>query len=92
MQEFLFGTPEEVPDRYAAADPTLIGRAPVPVVLIHGEKDDVLHVEMARAYASTFDATLVELPGGTHMDVIDPENVAWQHLLEALKGIVSSRS
>jgi acetyl esterase/lipase len=88
VSEFLFGTPEEVPDRYAAADPSLIGKAPVPVVLIHGEKDDVLHVEMARDYASRFGATLIELPGGGHMDVVDPENVAWERLLEALKGIV----
>jgi acetyl esterase/lipase len=92
VQEFLFGTPEEVPDRYAAADPSLIGKAPVPVVLIHGEKDDVLHVEMSRKYATTFGATLIELPGGGHMDVIDPENVAWQRLLEALKILVEPAS
>ncbi|MCW2549348.1 MAG: alpha/beta hydrolase [Mycobacterium sp.] len=88
VSEFLFGTPEEVPDRYAAADPVLIGKAPVPVVLIHGELDEVLHVEMSRDYAARFGATLIELEGGSHMDVIDPEAVAWQRLLEALKGIV----
>jgi acetyl esterase/lipase len=88
VSEFLFGTPEEVPDRYAAADPSLIGKASVPIVLIHGEKDDVLHVEMSREYASRFGATLIELPGGGHMEVIDPETEAWQHLLKALEGIV----
>ena len=92
VQEFLFGTPGEVPDRYSAADPSLIGAAPVPVVLIHGEKDDVLHIEMSRDYASRFGATLIELPGGGHMDVIDPEGVAWQHLLEALRGLVGPAS
>ncbi len=86
--EFLLGSPTEVPERYAAADPALIGKAPVPVVLIHGEKDDVLHVEMSREYASRFDAEMVEIPGGSHMDVIDPTSTSWPELLNALKGIL----
>jgi pimeloyl-ACP methyl ester carboxylesterase len=86
--QFLLGSPEEVPDRYAAADPSLIGAPPLPVILIHGEQDDVLHVEMSRTYCERFEATMVELAGGTHMDLVDPESAAWPLLLNALSEIV----
>jgi acetyl esterase/lipase len=89
VAEFLGGSPTDVPSRYAAADPALIGAPPVPVVLIHGEKDDVLHVEMSRAYASRFGTEMVEISGGSHMDVIDPSSPAWQSLLNALREITT---
>jgi acetyl esterase/lipase len=88
VSQFLGGGPDEVPDRYAAADPALIGVPPLPVVLIHGEKDDVLHVEMSRDYASRLGARMVELEGGSHMDMVDHESAAWPLLLDALSGIV----
>ena len=86
--EFLDGGPADVPDRYAAADPALIGKSPVPVVVIHGELDDVLHVEMSRDYASRFDAELIELVGMGHMEVIDPASAAWPIVLGALSKLV----
>ncbi len=89
VSQFLGGSPDEVPDRYAAADPALLGTPPLPVVLIHGEKDDVLHVEMSRAYAEGLGATMVELEGGSHMDMIDHESAAWPLLLNALSDLVS---
>jgi acetyl esterase/lipase len=89
VAEFLGGSPADVPTRYAAADPALIGAPPVPVVLIHGEKDDVLHVEMSRAYATRFGAQMVEISGGSHMDVIDPESTAWPPLLKALSELTN---
>jgi acetyl esterase/lipase len=88
VAQFLGGSPAEVPDRYAAADPALIGIPPLPVVLIHGEKDDVLHVEMSREYSLLFGATMAELEGGSHMDMVDHESAAWPLLLNALEGMV----
>ena len=90
VPQFLGGGPTEVPDRFAAADPGVIGKSPAPVVLIHGEKDEAVHVEIARGYAAKFGATLVELEGVTHMDVVDPEKQAWQRLLETLEAMVGT--
>ncbi|HEX4019186.1 MAG TPA: alpha/beta hydrolase [Frankiaceae bacterium] len=89
VTQFLNGGPDEVPDRYAAADPALIGIPHAPVVLIHGEKDDVLHVAMSRDYASRYGATMVELEGGSHMDMVDHESAAWPLLLNALHEMCS---
>ncbi len=89
VAEFLGGNPAEFPNRYAVADPALIGAPPLPVVLIHGERDDVLHVEMSRAYAARFGVEMVELPGGSHMDLIDPESAGWPLLLKALSELTA---
>jgi acetyl esterase/lipase len=92
VSQFLGGGPTEVPDRFAAADPALIGTSPVPVVVIHGEKDEAVHIEIARGYAAKTGATLIELQGVTHMEVVDPESAAWQRMLAELKTMVGPAS
>jgi acetyl esterase/lipase len=83
----LGGGPDEVPDRYAAADPAALGAPDVPVVLVHGDDDDRVPVEMSRRYAAVTGARLVELPGADHFALIDPESAAWPAVLEALAGL-----
>jgi acetyl esterase/lipase len=80
---FLGGPPEAVPDRYAAAQP---GRPRVPTVILHGTDDDVVPVQVSRAYlAKAGDlAKLVEIPGAGHFAVIDPAARAWSTLLGTL--------
>jgi alpha-beta hydrolase superfamily lysophospholipase len=74
------GSPEEVPERFAQADP--IRRAPlgVPVLLVHPVDDATVSVRQSRAYAAAAragDVTLVEPPTGGHRGVIDPGQPAW---------------
>jgi len=77
----LGGSADEVPERYAQADP--IRRIPldVPVGLVHAEGDETVSVKRSRAYADAAlragaDVTLVETAGG-HRDLIDPSSAAW---------------
>jgi dipeptidyl aminopeptidase/acylaminoacyl peptidase len=86
---FLGGAPAEVPDRYAAADPMRQLPLGVPVFIVHGTEDDYVPVDIARQYvtaarAAGDPATLIELPGMGHFDVIDPLSDAWPAVLEAL--------
>jgi acetyl esterase/lipase len=76
------GSPDDVPDRFAQADP--IRRAPlgVPVLLVHPVDDVTVSVRQSRAYAAAVragggDVTLVEPPAGGHRGVIDPGDPAW---------------
>jgi len=76
------GSPEEVPDRVAQADP--IRRAPlgVPVLLVHPADDATVSVRHSRAYAAAAsagggDVTLVEPARGGHRAVIDPGEPGW---------------
>jgi acetyl esterase/lipase len=73
--DFLGGSAEEVPERYAAAAVTAEG------VILHGVLDDTVPVEMSRAYAA---ARLIELPHADHYSVIDPGSREWPLIREAV--------
>jgi acetyl esterase/lipase len=82
----LGGSASDQPDRYAAADPMRLPLPDAPVVLIHGDRDTVVPVELSHSYAAR-DARigLVELPGVDHFAVIDPLSPAWT----AVRGAVA---
>ncbi|MBZ2185369.1 MAG: alpha/beta hydrolase fold domain-containing protein [Bryobacter sp.] len=93
MRDFLGATPAEHPERYRLASP--IERLPLgrPAVLIHGEADDIVPLEIARRYAEAARAQgdrvmLDVLPGG-HFELIDPQSAQWatveRRVLEMLR-------
>jgi acetyl esterase/lipase len=79
----LGGAPDQVPDRYAYAEP---GPPGVPTVLVHGTEDRWVPVELSRAYAARTgsEVRLVELPGVGHFAPIDPVSGAWPAVLSSL--------
>ncbi|MFB9830933.1 alpha/beta hydrolase family protein [Actinoallomurus acaciae] len=80
----LGGSPAEVPDRYAAADPARLALPAAPVRLLHGTSDDRVPIEVSRSYAARRGAPLRELPGVGHFALIDPLSGAWPTVLDAL--------
>lgn len=80
----LGGGPDDVPERYLAADPMAHARPSAPTVLVHGSEDDRVPVDLSRRYAARTGARLLELPGVEHFAVIDPESPAWAAVLSAL--------
>jgi dipeptidyl aminopeptidase/acylaminoacyl peptidase len=92
--DLLGGPPEAVPDRYRAASPAERLPVRVPQVLVHGEEDDVVPLEIATSYvdaarASGDDVRLVALPGTGHFELIDPQTRAWPAVLEAVRGLLN---
>ncbi|MEV1286711.1 alpha/beta fold hydrolase [Micromonospora sp. NPDC049679] len=88
----LGGGPEEVPERYVAADPTLRVPPQSPTVVIHGELDRQVPAEMSRRYAARAradggDVTLIALPESEHFGLIDPLSSAWPRVTEALHSL-----
>lgn len=88
-QLFMGGDPDEVPERYAVADPALLVPARVPVLIVHGTEDDRVPVEIAHSYAELAavagSPAIVEvLPGVGHFELIDPEDEAFVTVLEAV--------
>lgn len=81
------GTPEEVPERYAVADPMRLVPLRVPALLVHGVDDETVPVKRSRRYleaarATGDDVELVELPGVGHRAHIDPRSEAWRAAAE----------
>lgn len=73
VERFLGGTPEEVPDRYEAAQPTnhVSGDAP-PTLLSHGEDDEVVPVASSEALAAAMrkagdEVEVRTYPGADHV-------------------------
>jgi acetyl esterase/lipase len=81
----LGGTPADVPDRLAAADPLGLLPTGVPTVCLHGESDDVVPVSQSEAYVSRAGSTarLVRLPGG-HFEHVDPTSAEVAALRDVL--------
>jgi len=92
--EFLGADPDA--DVYAAASP--MARLPLgrPMVLIHGDADDVVPIDQSRTFRTAAVAAgdtcdLHELPGGDHFEVIDPPGRAWPVLRALLERLALGR-
>jgi acetyl esterase/lipase len=93
VHDLLGGTPDEVPERYAAASPAELLPLGVPQLLVHGGRDDVVPPVVSRAYAEAAraagdDVELVEDAGADHVDVIDPGHALWAAVLERLPALL----
>ncbi|MFZ1154632.1 MAG: alpha/beta hydrolase [Solirubrobacteraceae bacterium] len=84
VKSLMGGGPEELPERYAIADPMAHVPLGMPVLLVHGTADETVSVELSRNYASAERAAggtveLVEIEGdaGRHRAHIDPRGEAW---------------
>jgi acetyl esterase/lipase len=84
---FLGGGPEDVPDRYAAADPAALGAPSASVVVLHGDDDGRVPVDMSRRYAAAPGVRLIELPGTDHFALIDPQSAVWPQIVDALRSL-----
>lgn len=87
-QALLGGTPEEVPEAYAAADPVarFAERPKCEVVVVHGDRDDVVPVgnSLGLVDAHPF-VELRVLEGVDHFDVMNPTSPAWRSVLASLR-------
>jgi acetyl esterase/lipase len=84
VRALMGGSPEELPERYAAADPMEAIPLRIPVLLVHGTRDETVSVELSRTYeraarAAGGEVELVEIAGeaGRHRAHIDPRGEAW---------------
>jgi acetyl esterase/lipase len=90
VRDFVGGSPDDVPERYALADP--VARLPlgVPVRAVHALADDRVPFAISRAYvdaarAAGDDAVLVEVPGD-HFTLVDPTHPTWPAVYAHIAG------
>ena len=84
VKALLGGGPEQVPERYAVADPLANVPLTMPALLVHGVLDATVSVRLSRNYtaaalAAWAQVELVEIEGeaGRHRAPIDPREPAW---------------
>jgi len=85
VPQLLGGFPDEVPERYRRADPTLLTpRKPVTVVV--AAQDQVVPASQATAYLARHPGppvARIDVPGD-HFDLIDPNSPAWTSVRRAI--------
>jgi acetyl esterase/lipase len=85
VQALMGGGPEQVPQRYAVADPIALLPTGVPTVCVHAAGDDLVPISQSEKYvaAAGSAARLVQYPGG-HFEHLDPASEACAAMREAL--------
>lgn len=93
--ELLGGSPEEMPERYAAASPRALLPLGLPQVLVHGTEDAAVPYELSASYVDAArlagdPATLISLPRADHSDVVEPAAADWPDILAAILGLAGA--
>jgi acetyl esterase/lipase len=93
VEEFLGGTPAQVPERYRLGSPAALAPIGVRQILIHGTEDEPVPASIstdyhARATALGDPVQLISLPGAGHFEVINPLAREWPQVVEAIASLM----
>lgn len=93
VASFIGGTPQEVPKRYRSASPIELLPLNVNQILIHGEIDRHVPVELSIEYCRKAiqqgeKVRLIVLSETDHFMIIDPSSSAWKTVSAALKNVL----
>lgn len=97
VAEFLGGSPDDLPERYAATSPAELLPFHTPQVLIHGDHDDRVPIALSQDYTKKAQAVndpvkLLELPGADHFVLIDPNSAAWATCVAEIRKLITATS
>jgi acetyl esterase/lipase len=85
------GSPDEVPERYAVADPLALLPTGSRTLLIHGTSDDVVPISQSKTYVDAAgaagDPCRLETFTGGHFEHLDPKSSAVDLLRDALRSL-----
>ena len=89
VSAFARRSPEQSPERYAAASPIRNLPIGVPLLVVHGDEDDRVPAAISRSFAGRAadegDAVVYhELEGVGHDELIDPATLAWDKVAEEI--------
>lgn len=86
VSELLGGGPDERPEVYRQANPAALAPLGVPQLVVHGTADTDVPRQLSERYAAAAgpEATLFELPGVDHFQIIDPDTAAWARIAQEL--------
>ena len=89
VHELLGGSPDEQPERYELASPRRRLPLGVPLLLVHGDRDGNVPVEMSQAFAAAAEAAgdeceLVVVSGEGHAEHLEPDSRVWRAVVDWL--------
>ena len=89
VNDFLGGSPDVYPDRYAAASPIELLPLGIRQILITGDADANVPPTLSQRYYAAArtagdPAELLMLPGAGHFEIVDPRSREWSTVAEAV--------
>jgi acetyl esterase/lipase len=92
VHDLMGGSPTAFGDRYGSASPFELLPLGVPQMLMHGDEDVHVPLELSERYHQAALATgdrceLIVLPGAGHFEVVDPRTAEWQRVLAAVRSL-----
>ena len=95
VDAFMGGTPDQVPDRYAAGSPLQLLPLKTPQVQIVGTEDRVMPERARDAHAAAVRKSgspmeLIVIPGAGHHELMSPRSAAWPAIRDAVLRALSA--
>ena len=83
VHDLMGGAPDQVPERYELANPRRRLPLGLPILLVHGDADEMIPVARTRSFAEAArqagdQVEAVEFPGANHMAVADTRTAGWE--------------
>lgn len=83
------GSPTDRPEKYSIACPMELLPKDIEQVLIHGNLDQHVPVDLSRKYYENLKkqqgkVSLIELKGVEHFKIIDPQSRAWETVVQSI--------
>jgi len=96
VEQFLGGSPVDVPERYAQVSASKMLPLGVPQVLVWGDHDDLRPKWLGEKYAKAATAAgdsvdLVVVPGLGHFEVASPYSPAWPKVRDAISSLLHTQ-
>jgi pimeloyl-ACP methyl ester carboxylesterase len=85
VNELLEGTPAEVPQRYDAVSPARRLPIGVPLMLVHGARDEDVPVHVSREFAERAGCELTVIDDEGHYEHLEPGSQSWAAVVEWLE-------
>ena len=88
VERLMGGTPDDVPDRFAAANPTQLSSGKIPITIVHGARDEDVPVTQAYQYLASSDnpnVNFVCIERAAHFGMLPLDSVEpadWPELVE----------
>ncbi|NNC75501.1 MAG: alpha/beta fold hydrolase [Acidimicrobiia bacterium] len=94
VERYLRRSPDKDGARYRESSPVSLLPLGVPQVIVHGDLDDRVPVQMSRAYAGEAadagdEVRYHEFEGSGHFEVIDPGHIVWSKIADEIDQFLS---
>ncbi|XZF76694.1 alpha/beta hydrolase family protein [Bacillus sp. AL-1R] len=93
VTDFVGGTPNEVPERYAEVSPVQLLPLNIPQILIHGDLDVNVPVKLSALYKELAEKAgdqvkMITFPNVEHFEIIDPDSKVWDSIVNEVRNLL----